>query len=578
MISSTNLKELFLERIATGLKRKSVTSPARWAEEYRIMGEPIPGPWTFKYHPWLKEMHNSTAEMNCGMKSAQMGFTETMLNLTFYKIDIEQVDCLYVLPANKPDASDFSSSRFDVSLELSDHLSKLFSDVKNIGHKRAGTASLYIRGSKSRSQLKSVPVGFVVLDEIDEMNQRNVPLAYERTAGQRKKLIWELSTPTVVGTGIHARYETSSKEHFFFRCPHCSRLTELIWPECFNVTATRINDPDINRSHLLCKECKHPLDHSTKSEWLKLKENGGSAGWVSEYTNIGNDSEKKYRTERRGFHINKLYSMMETASPVSIAESYIKSQASVADEQELYNSTLGLPYLTSQVQLGDADLDKCTSKYLQKAFENHHILNGMITMGVDVGKKIHYEIDHWSMPPNNKISSTDINVLTFCRVIKIGTVDEFEELDKLFINYKIKFAVVDAQPERRKALELARRFPKRVRLCFYNASIRGKNIHLSQDDECYINVDRSTWLDLSLGRFRGNPSISIPFDHGEEYRNHLKCLVRRYEKDKDGNQTSVYVESNTTGDHFAHARNYAEIALKLGVARGQSYNITEKIL
>ncbi len=37
--------------------------------------------------------------LNVGKKSAQMGYTETVLNLTFFKIDIERIDCLYVLPA-----------------------------------------------------------------------------------------------------------------------------------------------------------------------------------------------------------------------------------------------------------------------------------------------------------------------------------------------------------------------------------------------------------------------------------------------------------------------------------------------
>src|SRR2546423_8716459 len=125
MVVMHALQQLFLERLSSGLKRHSLTKPSKWAEAYRIMGPPFPGKWTFRYHPWLREMHDSTAEFNVGQKAAQMGYTETMLNIVFYKIDVGSIDCLYVLPSKTPDASDFSAARFDPALELSPHLSKI---------------------------------------------------------------------------------------------------------------------------------------------------------------------------------------------------------------------------------------------------------------------------------------------------------------------------------------------------------------------------------------------------------------------------------------------------------------------
>jgi phage terminase large subunit GpA-like protein len=150
------LARVFAKRIAEGLKRKNLTTCSRWACECRVMGQPFPGRWTFDHHPWLRGMHDSEAELNVGQKAAQMGFTETVLNIVFYHIDIKAVDCLYVLPAKTPDASDFSAARFDPALESSPHLASLFSDVKNVGHKRAGSANLlYPRLSQpSRPQVR----------------------------------------------------------------------------------------------------------------------------------------------------------------------------------------------------------------------------------------------------------------------------------------------------------------------------------------------------------------------------------------------------------------------------------------
>src|SRR5258706_4198642 len=104
------LAKLIAERVSAGLKRKSLTTCSRWAQSCRVMGgKSFPGPWSFKHHPWLKEMHDSDSIMNIGQNSAQMGYTETALNRVFFKIDVEGVDCLYVLPATTPDASDFSA-------------------------------------------------------------------------------------------------------------------------------------------------------------------------------------------------------------------------------------------------------------------------------------------------------------------------------------------------------------------------------------------------------------------------------------------------------------------------------------
>ena len=116
------------------------------------------------------------------------------------------------------DAADFSASRFNPAIESSTHLTRFFSDVQNIGHKRAGNSNLFIRGSKSRSALKSIPVGLIILDELDEMPKANVTLALERTAGQRKRQNLKLSTPTFNDFGINFFYNLSTQEHFFFIC------------------------------------------------------------------------------------------------------------------------------------------------------------------------------------------------------------------------------------------------------------------------------------------------------------------------------------------------------------------------
>jgi hypothetical protein len=545
------IARLMAERIAAGLKRKSLTSCSRWSQACRVMGRPYPGPWTFRHHPWLREMHDSEAEMNVGQKCAQVGFTETALNRTFFMIDVKGVDCLYVLPAQTPDASDFSAARFDPALELSPHLTKLFSDVKNVGHKRAGTTNLYVRGSKSRSGLKSIPVGFIVLDEVDEMEQDNIPLALERAAGQVEKQVWAISTPTIPKTGINKLFVDTTQEHFFFKCPRCSRKTELVFPQCLEITGEDVNDESVANSFLKCKECGGRLDHETKPEWLAKNE------WVPAFSN----------RPARGFHVNQLYS--PTIHPSALARSYLRSQRDPAEEQEFYNSKLGLPHIVEGAGVTDADIDARIGEYKRYS---HRPDNSLVTMGVDVGRWLHVWMDIWHVPGN--IESADLNVRSRARCVWYGKRQHFEELDDLMRQFGVAACVIDANPERRKAYEFASRFFGLVKMCFYGNGVTGKQIHVGKDDEPTITVDRTSWLDLSLGRFRQADMIELPLDLDHEVRAHLKSPVRVYEKDKTGNPVGRYVKGNDE-DHYAHARNYSELALPFAMGLANPEDITE---
>jgi hypothetical protein len=513
------------------------------------MGSPFPGPWSFKYHPWARGMHDCEAEVMVGQKSAQMGYTEVALNKTFYAIDKKGASVLYMLPASTPDAKDFSTARFDPALEMSPHLKALFSDTKNIGHKRAGSANLYIRGSRSRSQLKSIPVGLIIFDEVDEMVQKNIPLAVERASGQLEKQFFYLSTPTIDKYGINEYFVESSQNHFMFACPHCKRLTELIFPECLVVTAEEHTDRAVYDSFLKCKECDHKLEHDTKPEWLEQAE------WVPSFTD----------RVITGFYINQLYSF--TVKPYELAIAFLKSQTNQADEQEFYNSKLGLTHIVEGARVTKAEVESSIGTYKSPDRGTPH---QMVTMGVDVGKWLHYEITQWIF--DGSLIGNDVNLSSHGKVLRVGKCLNFEELDNLMRQFKINFCVIDANPERRKALEFAQRFWGFVRLCFYGNSVNGRQIIMHSEDEHTITVDRTSWLDLALARFR-NGRITLPIDIGAEYKDHIQAPVRIYDKDGNGNPIGKYVTGNED-DHYAHARNYCELALRLAAAISNSEDIS----
>ena len=502
------------------------------------MGQPFPGKWSFKWHPWLKDMCDENGNW-VGQKSAQAGYTEVALNRVFYMMDIHAVDTLYVLPAKTPDAGDFSAGRFDTALQLSPHLGAMFSDVKNIGHKKAGHVSLYIRGSRARSGLKSIPVAFIVFDEVDEMTQENIPLAEERSAGQLVKQNCKISTPRIENMGINKYFKATTMEEFFFQCPHCSKWTNLSFPESIVITAEEAIDPKITDTHLICKECKLMLDHASKCEWLA----GGQ--WTAQHP------------ERltRGFHVNQLYS--STVAPATLAASYLRSLSDPTEEQEFFNSKLGLTHEVKGARVLDSDIDDCIGDFKTGDATSGY---GIVTMGVDVGKFLHYWIDQWTL---GRTISGDINSNARARTIAFGKLEHFEELDDLMHQYRVLHTVVDANPEKREAIKFAHRYWGHVRICYYGNNVKGRDVTLGTDEPS-ITVDRTSWLDQALGRFKRR-HISLPQDLSQEARAHLKALVRIYEKDKNDNPVGRYVKGSED-DHYAHARNYSEISLQLAAS------------
>jgi hypothetical protein len=502
-------------------------------------------------------MHDDEAEVIIGQKAAQMGYSEWAINKSFFWLDIYGEDVLYLLPNSKPDASDFSVGRFEPALQASEHIAAMFSDTKNIGMKKAGSAILYIRGSRSDSQLKSIPTGRIIYDEYDEMPETTRALAQERASGQTQRQELLISTPTIPDWGINAEFLASDQKHFFFKCPRCGQWEELTWSEkdeesSIVIVGERFNDPRVDESHLRCKKTKLILPHETKKEWL------ATAIWVKQFED----------SSISGYHINQLYSTVANSGPASFAKSKLRGDITPAYKQEFYKSKLGLPYVETGARVTDSELTYATRPYTQLT----HWQGRLTTMGVDVGTRLHFEICDYTLEENAlHIAAGDINTAANARMLRTGSVKDFEELDQLMAAYHITHCVIDAHPEKRKAMEFAQRHIGRVSLCYYITGLSSTNPVVFQPEYFAVKVDRTSWLDQSLGRFR-NGSKVIPQDVGDEYKAHMKALVRRYNIANNGDISSSYVCAAST-DHLAHAANYCEIALYLACSSGGSYNI-----
>lgn len=537
--------------LANGLQRKASTVCSRWAENYVRVGKPVPGPLRFERFPWSREMHDYNGDW-VGKKAAQMAYTQAALDRAIFTIDIKRVDVLYVLPKKNPDASDFSKGKFDAMLELSPHLEKLFSNARNIGHKQSGNVNFYLRGARSRSGLKTISVGLRVYDEFDEMPMRNIALADERSSGyeQTDKQNIKISTPTIPGYGIDEEYKRTTQEHFFFPCPKCDKWTELVYPECLVIPTDDIGDEHkLRESYYVCRECKGKLESDKKIFWLR------NGKW---------NSTANADSFTRGFEINQLYST--TILPWEIAKAVLAARQDENAEQELHNSKLGQAHEVSGARITEEMIQACMSGH---ARVDPPPRVGLLTMGVDVGKVLHYQISQWLLPP---VLGPDLNMSAVKKVVDAGTLPEFEDLDRLMMEYQIGHTVVDANPETRKAYEFCLRYQGRASMCYFSRGINSKQISVSKE-VATIHVHRASWLDLSQGRFRrGLRAILLPRDISPEYKRQIKALVRKPGKDSDGNPIVKYI--STGSDHFGFANVYDELALPLAVSNSENQDVS----
>ncbi len=562
---NTLLQELTMH-IADGLQNQSLTTCLRWANKRRIMTNvDFPGPYTAKFHPWVKEMHNSKAPVNYVMKGAQVGATEVIVNIAFFTIDILQQDVLYVLPTTR-NASDFSKARFGAALKDSPYLNSIFTDTNSIELKQAGSNTLYIRGSRGDSNLKSVPVSVLLMDEVDEMSQRAINLALTRLDGHIKKTVWGISTPTVPNFGIHKLYMSSTQEHFVFKCPCCSRQTELIWPDCVEIIGEGVNDVRCAESFLKCKECGGKLEHLAKPEWL------GKATW--------NVTSKNSNPDIRGFNISQLYSY--TVTPGELVVSHFKGFGDEAANIEFHNSKIGQPYIGDGARLIDKDLDACIGTHSKEDERPEVGCNRLIVMGVDQGLWNYVEVtEFWFDQMTN-----DLNVDAKAKVLFQTKFHEedWTQLDILMREFQIQHCVVDADPQIMECRRFARRFAGYVTLCRFRRGVTAKEISIADegDDARIATVDRSNWFSIALGRFKEPRRISLPRDVSLEYREHIKAPVRTYVRSgtaedprkRQGDElVARYI--STADDHYALARVYSEIALPLAASQVSGQDVAK---
>ena len=234
-----------------------------------------------------------------------------------------------------------SKQRIDPLIEESPILKELIAPARSrdsgntILAKEYRGGVLVMTGANSAVGLRSMPVRYLFLDEVDgypldvDGEGNAVALAEARTRTFARRKIFIVSTPTIAGVStIEREYEASDQRRFFVPCPHCGhrqwlRFEQLRWERGENGTFPET-------AAYVCESCEVPIPEHHKT-------------WMLEHGEWRPMSEGNNRTA--GFHLSSLYSPIGWRSWRDIAlaweRSISKESGSSAEIKTFKNTELG---------------------------------------------------------------------------------------------------------------------------------------------------------------------------------------------------------------------------------------------
>lgn len=444
-------------------------TPSAWADTFRFLDPKVTSAggryrssWTPYAREWMDNAGLGWVRQTTIMAGTQVGKTETLNNVLGYAVSQDPGPAMVVVPRDK-DIRTVAQTRIgpmiDATPVLRDELTGRSHDVTN-GEMQFRRSMLYIRASQSPADLASVPVRYLLCDEVDKYprwsGREASPLDM---AKERQRTFWNsaayvVSTPTTRDGTIFREYRDGDRRRYFVPCPHCGHFQVLRW--------SRVRwAPDIkDAAHMRlaraaayhCEKCEAAFGDEHKRGMLEL------GVWVPEAFSFQDwiaGARDRDRVDHRSYHIWAAYSPWLTWW--QLAAQFLGSTQDAAKLQNWVNSWLA--------EIWEEKVDAPTDDLVREAIVPGAALGQIpagvmvATAGVDVQKdRIYWLVRGWGYDGESWL-------------LGAGQVTTFEQLeDALFRNawtprgtVGVRLALVDSRYRRDEVIDLARRQPS-VRL------------------------------------------------------------------------------------------------------------------
>jgi len=235
--------------LADALRPEPILTVSEWADRKRILPSDTsaePGPWRTSRVPYMREImdclsgHSDVTEV-CLQAASQVGKSEVANNFCGYAIESCPAPIMLVQPTIET-AEAYGRLRIQPMIDACPSLSRLVSDQRSrngantLQTKQFPGGLLRIVGANAPSGLASLPIRFLLLDEVDrypaEAGTEGDPiaLARQRTATFARRKIFMCSSPGLKGhSKIEKRYLQGDQRRYWVPCPHCDTMQMLRW-------------------------------------------------------------------------------------------------------------------------------------------------------------------------------------------------------------------------------------------------------------------------------------------------------------------------------------------------------------
>ncbi len=377
-----------------GLRPVPRLTVSQWADSYRYLSSissAEAGRYRTNRTPYMRRImdclsaHEPYKKVVC-MKGAQLGLTEGGTNFVGYIIHMAPAPTMFVQPTEEM-VKRISKGRIDPMIEACPNVKERVAASKSrdsnntIMQKSFQGGLLLFAGANSAAGLRSVPVRYLILDEVDAYPQdldgegSPIELAIARTRTFPNKKIFINSTPTISGVSVIEReFNETDQNYYHVPCPHCGGMQRLVFAQL------KWEEGKPETAKYQCIHCGKLIEERHKVEMFEAGE------WVP-------SNPDRISDDTIGFHLSSLYSPFGWQSWGEIAADFVKAQDSHERLKAFVNTTLGETW----AERGEAPPYKNLYNRRENYPRNHVPADVcFLTAGVDVqADRVELEIVGW---------------------------------------------------------------------------------------------------------------------------------------------------------------------------------------
>ena len=566
---------------------RKLEPPVEWAFNNCVLRDNVSElPGSLKVFPYAQEPLNALIDPTVNKITlcwgSQSSKTTTMYAGIGYLLSEFPKDTLWIMPSAE-NARNFSKGRWLPFIDdcqplrdqcpISPSSGRIDSDKITNMRQEFLSCTLTFAGAGSENNVKSAPVAYLVLDEIDEIDPDIRLAALERIKGRREYKIIQTSTPKEETGGVWEEYLYGDQRKYFMPCPHCNEYIDFTWRQkdkngelrysiSFDEEAKLEEGYDFelvaSSCFYRCPKCDSKILDAHKHSMIKNGE------WRAQ--------NALAPSNHRSYHLNSMYAPAMTFSSLMI--NWLQVSSSMHGLRKFVQGNLAEPWKDDWANQEQADSNELELDYQQGDLKGEFRI-----MGVDTQTDSFWFI----------VRGFDRDGSSY--LIDFGQVASFAELDIAYDLHKCHSAIIDCAGDR--TSEVYEEVFKRRSRWFGSRgwkNLQGEQPYRMQMKDPftgdtkgrggrskirYLHVNKTIYEEeLARLRSRQLSGFFTFTDTSQVYYDQLFSTYWTKETDRSGHIKTVKKLKRSKGDHLWDCEILARALSKfIGIARIDRQNI-----